>query len=47
MKNDRALTPYLTLAGAIVLTAITCGAMNLIADLLYHWLDPRVREAER
>ncbi len=38
---------YPLIQAYVVWMAIIYVAMNLIADLLYHWLDPRVREAER
>ena len=38
---------YPLIQAYVVWMAIIYVVMNLIADLLYHWLDPRVREVER
>ena len=38
---------YPLIQAYVVWMAIIYVAMNLIADLLYHWLDPRVREVEK
>ena len=38
---------YPLIQAYVVWMAIIYVVMNLIADLLYHWLDPRVRDVER
>ena len=34
---------YPLVQGCILLIAVTYVAMNLVVDLLYAWLDPRIR----
>ena len=36
---------YPTVQGAVLILALTYVAINLVVDLLYRWLDPRIRLA--
>jgi ABC-type dipeptide/oligopeptide/nickel transport system permease component len=38
---------YPTVQGAVLVMAVVFVVVNLIADLLYAWLDPRVRYGQK